>query len=106
MIAAECAQIRRTEVGRPIKACSIIAGSPELEGRIPAGAMTWTLACGDYMVVATLHPEAAAPRFAYTIVEADRHVPSTHSISTQRNALMVLASQRKGFGDLEVWILV
>lgn len=47
-------------------------GDPALDGEISPASMSWTLACGDFMVVASLYPEAENPTFAYTFVESDR----------------------------------
>ena len=47
-------------------------GDPALEGEVSPASMSWTLACGDFMVVASLYPEAENPTFAYTFVESDR----------------------------------
>ena len=35
--------------------------------------MTWTLDCGEFMVIATPQPAAPQPTFAWAIIEADRH---------------------------------
>ena len=59
--------------GHDIGLARACAGDPRLAGTLGIKTMTWTLDCGEFMVVATPQPAAPQPTFAWAIIEADRH---------------------------------
>ena len=48
------------------------AGDPQLAGTLSVEAMTWTVDCGEFMVVATPQPAAPQMTLVWTVAEADR----------------------------------
>ncbi len=49
-----------------------VAGDPQLAESLSVEAMTWTVDCGEFMVVATPQPAAPQMTLVWTVAEADR----------------------------------
>ena len=58
----------------------VLAGDPQLAGTLGVEAMTWTVDCGEFMVVATPQPAAPQMTLVWTVAEADRCIAACRTV--------------------------